>query len=100
MEGEQTSMKMVDFGRNGLKVTEYCLGCLTMGRLQSNLSNEAAARVITTAVENGVNFIDTAETYGNDDQIKTLWQTCHIQAKCFSDQTFPPMAHDRISHLA
>lgn len=26
--------------------------------------------MITTAVENGVNFIDTAETYGNDDQIK------------------------------
>ncbi|MFX0101315.1 MAG: aldo/keto reductase [Candidatus Hodarchaeota archaeon] len=62
-------MKLVNFGRSGLKVTEYCLGCLTMGSLQSNLSTEVGASIITTAVENGINFIDTAEIYGNDAQI-------------------------------
>lgn len=62
-------MKRVEFGRSKAEVSEYCLGCLTMGRLQSNLSVEAGARIITTAIKNGVNFIDTAELYGNDEQI-------------------------------
>ncbi|MBD3188399.1 hypothetical protein GF325_16305 [Candidatus Bathyarchaeota archaeon] len=63
-------MKRVRFGRSGLRVTEYCLGCLTMGRLQAGLGARDGARIITTAVEHGVNFIDTAETYGNDEQVK------------------------------
>ncbi len=63
-------MKYLAFGRSKLRVSEYCLGCLTMGKLQANLSIEDGAGIITTAARLGINFIDTAENYGNAGQIK------------------------------
>ena len=47
-------------GRSGLKVSEICLGTMTFG----NGADEAeAARMVHTALDAGVNFIDTANSY-------------------------------------
>lgn len=51
-------------GKTGLNVTEFCLGLLPMGKLQANLPEEECVAIIQTAIEHGVNFIDTAESYG------------------------------------
>lgn len=53
-------MKMKDLGRTGISVSEICLGTMTWG--SQNTEAEAHAQM-DYAVENGVNFIDTAELY-------------------------------------
>lgn len=53
-------MKYVPLGRTGLEVSRVCLGTMTWG----TQNNQADADVqIEYALENGVNFIDTAEMY-------------------------------------
>ncbi len=56
-------------GECGLKVSRLCFGSLTMGPLQANMSVENGASLICRAVAKGVNFIDTAEIYGNYEHI-------------------------------
>lgn len=55
---------------NGPMVSRLCFGALTIGHLQSGLSIEDGAKVISEAIKKGVNFIDTAELYGTYPHIK------------------------------
>ncbi|OEF96310.1 aldo/keto reductase [Desulfuribacillus alkaliarsenatis] len=57
-------------GSNKLKVSRMCLGTLTMGPLQRNLSIEEGANIIVEAVRQGVNILDTAELYQTYPYIK------------------------------
>lgn len=50
-------------GKTGLVVSRLCFGGLTVGPLQANLPLKNGAKVIRRALEQGVNFIDTAEMY-------------------------------------
>ena len=61
-------MEYVNLGRTGLKVSRLCLGCMTYGTPKSRewFLNEAASRpFITSALEAGINFFDTANSYSN-----------------------------------
>lgn len=49
-------------GRSGLKVSEICLGTMTFGH---GTDQAEATRIVDLAFEAGVNFFDTANTYGN-----------------------------------
>jgi predicted aldo/keto reductase-like oxidoreductase len=53
----------------GRSVTRLGLGALPMGPLQRKLSVEDGAKVIRTAIERGITFIDTATMYGTYEQI-------------------------------
>ncbi|AJY46634.1 aldo/keto reductase [Martelella endophytica] len=53
-------MKTNTLGRTGIEVSEICLGTMTWGT--QNSEDEAHAQM-DYAVENGVNFFDTAELY-------------------------------------
>lgn len=55
-------MKYVRMGRTGLKVSELCLGTMTFGR---NTDREEAAAMLDSALDQGVNFLDTANTYAD-----------------------------------
>lgn len=57
-------------GDTGLKVSRLCFGALTIGPLQADLSLPEGAAVIRRALEQGVNFIDTARLYGTYGQIR------------------------------
>ncbi|NLG87373.1 MAG: 4Fe-4S binding protein [Firmicutes bacterium] len=57
-------------GRSALVVSRLCLGTLTMGPLQANLTLAEGARVIRTALEEGINFIETADLYETYDYIR------------------------------
>lgn len=57
-------------GNTGLVVSTLCFGSLTIGPLQAGLGLEEGAEVISYALEKGINFIDTAESYGNYAYIK------------------------------
>ncbi|MHB8157128.1 MAG: aldo/keto reductase [Desulfocucumaceae bacterium] len=57
-------------GRTGIKVSRLCFGSLTVGPLQANLPVREGARVISCALDAGVNFIDTAQLYNNYEYIR------------------------------
>lgn len=81
-------------GRSGLKVSRLCLGTLTLGPLQANLSLEEGARVIRTALEEGINFIETAELYNTYTYIRAGlagWTGEVIVASRSYDYTFEGM---------
>jgi aryl-alcohol dehydrogenase-like predicted oxidoreductase len=54
-------MKYVKLGRTGLKVSRLCLGTNMFGA--GYVDDERADKVINTALDAGVNFIDTADIY-------------------------------------
>jgi len=63
-------MKKYSLGKTGIKVTELCFGALPMGPLQANISVVKGATLIRAALEEGINFIDTAEAYKTHSHIK------------------------------
>ncbi|TQS73163.1 aldo/keto reductase [Rhodobacteraceae bacterium] len=53
-------MRMVELGRTGLEVSEICLGTMTWGSQDTQENGHAQ---IDFALDQGVNFLDTAEMY-------------------------------------
>lgn len=54
-------MQYVHLGRSGLKVSRLCLGTMNFGDLTDEKTSH---RIMDTALEAGINFIDTADVYG------------------------------------
>src|ERR1700737_266921 len=52
-------------GKTNFQVSEVSLGAWQIGAGWGDISNEDAIRVLNAAIENGVNFIDTADVYGD-----------------------------------
>ncbi|MDT0170932.1 aldo/keto reductase [Pseudarthrobacter sp. BRE9] len=55
-------MRYSTLGRTGVKVSRICLGTATFGVAPAP---EEADRIVGAALEIGINFIDTADVYGN-----------------------------------
>ena len=49
-----------NLGRTGVKVSELCLGCMMFG---GRTGEEDSAQIIDRAIDEGVNFLDTANVY-------------------------------------
>lgn len=81
-------MQYVKLGQTNIEVSRMCFGGLIIGPLQVNMSKEDGARVILSALERGVNFIDTAELYGTYPHIREAlkhWQKdVVISSKCYA----------------
>lgn len=59
-------MRYVRLGSTGVKVSRICLGCMTYGTTdwrQWVLTEEAARPFVRRALEQGINFFDTADVY-------------------------------------
>src|SRR5262249_43462608 len=56
-------MDFARLGNSGLKVSRLCLGTMVFGRW-GNTDHDDCARIIHRALDEGVNFIDTANRYG------------------------------------
>ena len=76
-------MQTVSLGRSDLHVTPICLGTMTFGE---QVGTEDAHRILSHALDRGVNFIDTAEmyavparreTYGATETIIGQWLAAH-----------------------
>lgn len=63
-------MEYRKMGNTGIRVSRLCFGSLTIGPLQANLPVREGSTVIRKALEQGVNFIDTAHTYQTYPYIK------------------------------
>jgi aryl-alcohol dehydrogenase-like predicted oxidoreductase len=57
-------MKKRTFGNTGFSAAEIGLGAWQLGADWGDVSDEQANSVLQSAVDNGVNFIDTADVYG------------------------------------
>ena len=63
-------MEYINLGRTGLKVSRICLGCMTYGVPDRgahtwSLDEENSRPLIKRALELGINFFDTANTYSD-----------------------------------
>jgi len=58
------------FGRTGMEITELSLGTLIFGKIQANLSIPEGAKAVIKALEMGINFIDTAASYGSQGHVR------------------------------
>ncbi len=58
-------MKFRKFSNIGWQVSEVGLGCWAIGSEWGNVSKEDANEVLKTSLDNGVNFFDTADVYGD-----------------------------------
>ena len=50
-------------GRTGLKVSEVCFGTMTFGTPDWGIDEERSREVFNAALDGGVNFYDTANSY-------------------------------------
>jgi predicted aldo/keto reductase-like oxidoreductase len=72
-------MEKVKLGRTGFEITRLGFGTLPMGKNQANLSIEDGAKVIKYAINKGINFIDTAASYGTYEHIREGLKGCEQQ---------------------
>lgn len=56
-------MAYKNFGRTGIKVSGLCLGCMNFG---GRTDEKESIHIINSAINAGINFIDTANVYGHD----------------------------------
>lgn len=56
-------MKYTTLGRTGVQVSRLCLGCMNFGG-RTNAAD--AEKIIDHAIDEGINFIDTANVYGHE----------------------------------
>ena len=66
-------MEYRNLGRSGLKVSTLCLGTMTFGEADENsfmhnvgCSDETSFAIMDRALDEGINFFDTADVYGQD----------------------------------
>ena len=76
-------------GNTNIKVSKICLGSLTMGPLQRNLSAFEGVSLIEYAFDLGINFIDTAELYETYSHIREALKRISrenivIASKCYA----------------
>lgn len=57
-------MKKRILGNTGFEVSEIGLGCWQLGNDFGDLSDREANRILDTALDSGINFLDTADVYG------------------------------------
>ncbi|HET6247723.1 MAG TPA: aldo/keto reductase [Tepidisphaeraceae bacterium] len=72
-------MEYVRLGSTGLEVSRFCLGCMSYGQATGGmiswpwtLSEEASRPFIKSALEQGINFFDTANVYSDGESERVL----------------------------
>ncbi|MFJ2651199.1 aldo/keto reductase [Streptomyces sp. NPDC087420] len=62
-------MQYRTLGRTGIKVSPYALGTLMFASTIGNADHEDSIRVIHKALDAGINFVDTADAYGDSEEV-------------------------------
>lgn len=89
---QKRTMKYRVLGKTGFNISEVSLGTWQVGgKWGEPFSFSNAEDILNTAVDNGVNFIDTAEVYGNGDReseravgkfVKSRSERIYVATKC------------------
>ena len=59
-------MRYTMFGNTGMKVSRFCLGTMNF---PNELELDQSARLVDEAIDLGINFIDTADSYDRSEQV-------------------------------
>jgi D-threo-aldose 1-dehydrogenase len=93
------------FGRTGLEVSAVGFGCGRVGGLLIDGSDEAHRRAVRRALDLGINWFDTAESYGNGKSEEALgWllaevpEKPNVSTKVTLDPRQPDLAAQVIAH--
>jgi aryl-alcohol dehydrogenase-like predicted oxidoreductase len=62
-------MQYRSLGRTGIMVSPYALGALALGTQIGNADVDDSVRIIRTALDAGINFVDTADAYGESEVV-------------------------------
>jgi L-galactose dehydrogenase/L-glyceraldehyde 3-phosphate reductase len=82
-------MKYRDFGRTGIKVSELVFGGGAVGGLLINQDDETKQEAIQRAMEAGINWIDTAPSYGQGRSEESLgWLLKQVDADPYVSTKF------------
>ena len=73
-------MEYVKLGNSDLNVSRICLGCMGFGEAAAGqhrwtLDEESSNEIIKAALENGINFFDTAMSYQGGTPVCTAWRS-------------------------
>ena len=60
-------MQYRSLGLTGIKVSPYALGAMMLGTAMGNPDHDDSIRIIHKALDAGINFIDTADAYGESE---------------------------------
>ncbi len=63
-------MKKNVLGNTGIEVSELSFGTLILGKIQADLTEEEGGQTVKRAFDLGVNFFDTAKTYGTEGHVR------------------------------
>lgn len=83
-------MKKRILGKTGFEISEVALGTWQVGgKWGSDFSHANADKILNAAIDNGVNFIDTADVYGNGESekavgriVRSRGERIYIATKC------------------
>jgi aryl-alcohol dehydrogenase-like predicted oxidoreductase len=83
-------MKYRKLGKTGFEISEISLGTWQVGgKWGSEFNHESADKIINTAIDNGINFIDTADVYSEGlseaavaKVVKSRSEKVYIATKC------------------
>lgn len=62
-------MQYRTLGRTGIKVSPYALGTLMFATSIGNPDHDDSVRIIHKALDAGINLVDTADTYGDSEEV-------------------------------
>jgi aryl-alcohol dehydrogenase-like predicted oxidoreductase len=62
-------MQYRTLGRTGIKVSPYALGTLMFASAVNDAGHDDSIRVIRKALDAGINFLDTADAYGDSEEV-------------------------------
>jgi aryl-alcohol dehydrogenase-like predicted oxidoreductase len=62
-------MRYRPLGRTGIKVSPYALGTLMFATSIGNPERNDSIRIIHKALDVGINFVDTADAYGDSEEV-------------------------------
>src|ERR1700722_10241712 len=69
------TMKKVKLGSQGAVVSRMGLGCMGMSEFYGERNDEESAATLLRALDLGVTFLDTADTYGIGDNEELIGKT-------------------------
>ena len=83
-------------GRTGLKVSEVCAGTMTFGRSDWGIDEKQSGELVELAIDAGVNFFDTANSYSEGESETILGQLIRGRRDklIIATKVFNPMGTD------
>jgi aryl-alcohol dehydrogenase-like predicted oxidoreductase len=87
-------MQYRTLGRTGIKVSPYALGALMFATAIGNPDHDDSIRIIHKALDAGINVIDTADSYGDSEEVVGKALKGHRDGVVLATKASRPMGQD------